>query len=336
MIGHGAEVVSYFRWRSARFGTEQHWYGVLDHDGRPNRRLRELGELARELERVDAQLAGTVPAVQAAVVYDYDARFALELQPTNPALGHVDALRAHYGALKRQGVEVDLLAPTAALASYRLVAAPSLYVLDEDVAAALRSYVESGGLLVVGPRSGFKDRANAVPARPLPAWLDELAGLEVSDIASFLDDRHARLEGVDGATGAFHGWFEELSLKGARPLYRYRDTDFAGSAAVAINAVGEGRVVYLGGVGTDDTLDGLYAWLAREAGLDVFDALADVEVVRLRTPESDRELRLLLNHSGEERTISIRGEPVSHLDGALQAGSLVLGPYGVALLEPAT
>jgi hypothetical protein len=27
---------------------------------------------------------------------------------------------------------------------------------------------------------------------------------------------------------------------------------------------------------------------------------------------------------------------VSHLDGALQAGSLVLGPYGVALLEPAT
>jgi beta-galactosidase len=336
MICHGAEVVSYFRWRSARYGTEQHWYGVLDHDGRPNRRLRELGELARELERVDARLTGTAPAVQAAVIYDYDARFALELQPTNPALGHVDALRAHYGALKRQGVEVDLLAPTADLASYRLVAAPSLYVLDEDVAAALRSYVESGGLLVIGPRSGFKDRANAVPEQPLPAWLDELAGLEVSDIASFLDDRHARLEGVDGAAGAFHGWFEELSLKGARPLYRYRDTDFAGSAAVAINAVGEGRVVYLGGVGTDDTLDGLYAWLARQAGLDVFDAPADVEVVRLHTPESGRELLFLLNYADEERTISIRGEPVSHLDGALQAGSLVLGPYGVALLEPAT
>jgi beta-galactosidase len=335
MIGHGAEVVSYFRWRSARFGTEQHWYGVLDHDGRPNRRLRELGELARELERLDALLAGTAPATQAAVVYDYDARFALELQPTNPALGHVDALRAHYSALKRHGVEVDLLAPTADLASYRLVAAPSLYVLDEDVAAALRSYVESGGLLVLGPKSGFKDRANAVPERPLPAWLDGLAGLAVSDIASFLDDRHARLEGVDGAAGAFHGWFEELSLEGARPLYSYRDHDFAGSAAVAINAVGAGQVVYIGGVATDETLDGLYAWLARKAGLDVFDAPADVEVVRLHTPESGRELIFLLNYAEEERTIAIPGEPVSHLDGALQAGSLVLAPYGVALLEPA-
>jgi beta-galactosidase len=333
MVAHGAEVVSYFRWRSARFGTEQHWYGVLDHDGRPNRRLRELSELARELERVDGLLARTVPAVQAAVVYDYDARFALELQPTNPALAHLDALCAHYGALRRQGVGVDLLAPTAALSSFRLVVAPSLYVVDEGVATALRAYVEGGGLLVLGPRSGFKDRANAVPERPLPAWLDELAGLEVSDIASFLDERAVQVEGAGGGTGEFRGWFEELSLKGARPLYRYRDHDFAGSAAIAINAVGAGRVVYIGGVATDDTLVELYEWLAREAGLDAYDAPADVEVVRLRNSGSGTELLFLLNYAGEERAISVPGEPASHLDGMLEAGSLVLGPYGVALLE---
>jgi beta-galactosidase len=158
----------------------------------------------------------------------------------------------------------------------------------------------------------------------------------VSDIASFLDDRQAPIEGVDGAAGAFHGWFEELRLEGALPLYRYRDTDFAGSAAVAINAVGAGGVMYIGGVATDETLDELYAWLAREAGLAVFDAPADVEVVRLHALESGRGVLFLLNHADEDRTISIRGEHVSHLDGALQAGSLVLGPYGVALLEPAT
>jgi beta-galactosidase len=335
MLAHGAEVVSYFRWRSARFGTEQHWYGVLDHDGRPNRRLTELGELAQELARIDGLLAGTMPAAQAAVVYDYDARFALEIQPTNPALAHVDALRAHYGALKRQGVGVDLLAPTADLSPYRLVVAPSLYVIDEALAAGLHSYVEGGGLLVLGPRSAFKDRTNAVPERPLPAWLDELAGLEVSDIASFLDGRAVQLEtvaDVGGADAAFGGWFEELALKGARPVYRYRDHDFAGSAAIAINAVGAGRVVYIGGVATEETLADLYAWLAREAELDLFAAPRDVEVVRLSRSESGAELLFLLNYAGEERTISIPGEPASHLDGALEAGSLVLEPYGVALL----
>jgi beta-galactosidase len=335
MLAHGAEVVCYFRWRSARFGTEQHWYGVLDHDGRPNRRLTELSELAQELERVDGLLAGTVPAAQAAVVYDYDARFALEIQPTNPALGHVDALRAHYGALKRQGVGVDLLAPTADLSSYRLVAAPSLYVIDEALAAGLRAYVEGGGLLVLGPRSGFKDPANAVPERPLPAWLDELAGLEVSDIASFLDGRGVQLEIVENvgdADAAFVGWFEELALKGARPVYRYRDHDFAGSAAITINAFGAGRVVYIGGVATDETLADLYAWLARETELDVFVTPEDVELVRLRRSESREELLFLLNYAHEERAVSVPSEHSSHLDGVLEAGSLVLEPYGVALL----
>jgi beta-galactosidase len=328
MLAHGAEAISYFRWRSARFGTEQHWYGILDHDGRPNRRLRELTELSHELGELDDLLAGTVPDTQAAVVYDYDSRFALELQPTNPALGHVDAIRAHYWALKRHGVDVDLLAPTTDLSGYPLVVAPSLYVVDEVVAASLRAYVEGGGLLVLGPKSGFKDRTNAVPERALPAWLDELAGLEVTDIASFLDGRAMRLEPL----GAFHAWFEELSLKGARPLYRYQEGDFSGSGAITVNEFGSGRVVYAGGVATDETLLDLYEWLAREARLDAFVAPEDVEVVRLRKAGGTK-LLFLLNHSGEERAISIAGEPASHIDGALEAGSLVLEPYGVALLE---
>jgi Beta-galactosidase C-terminal domain len=55
-------------------------------------------------------------------------------------------------------------------------------------------------------------------------------------------------------------------------------------------------------------------------------------VVRLRRSESGAELLFLLNYAGEKRTISIPGEPGSHLDGALEAGSLVLDPYSVALL----
>jgi beta-galactosidase len=278
-----------------------------------------------------------VPAAQAAVVYDYDARFALEIQPTNPALDHVDTLRAHYGALKRQGVGVDVLAPTAELSSYPLVVAPSLYVVDEAVAAALRAYVEGGGLLVLGPRSGFKDRTNAVPERPLPAWLDELTGLEVSDIASFLDGRVVELEHLEsGAVAQFRGWFEELSLKNARAVYRHRDRDFAGAAAVAINTVGAGRVVYIGGVATRETLDELYRWLAHDAGLDVFAVPEDVELVRLHRPGSGTRLLFLLNYAPEERAISIPGEPASHLDGVLRNESLLLAPYGVALLDSPT
>lgn len=333
VIAHGAETVCYFRWRSARFGTEQHWYGVLDHDGRPNRRLRELTHLAQELRGIDGLLAEAAPVAHAAIVHDYDARFALEIQPTNPALAHVDMLRAHYAALRRQGVGVDVVAPTDNLSSYSVVVAPSLYVIDETVAAALRSYVEGGGLLVLGPRSGFKDRTNAVPERPLPAWLDDLAGLEVTDIASFLDGRLIEIERVEsGAPAELRGWAEELSLKGASPLYRHREGDFAGAAAVTVNTVVGGRVVYVGGAATDATLEELYGWIALEAGLDVVDIPGDVELITLRTPDSSAQLRFLLNYAQEERMISIPGARATYLDGVLDGDSLVLAPYGVALV----
>ena len=64
---------------------------------------------------------------------------------------------------------------SAPLESYAIVAAPSLNILEAAEAAKLRAYVERGGWLVLGPRSGFKDGdARLWPARapgPLSAIL---------------------------------------------------------------------------------------------------------------------------------------------------------------------
>src|SRR5689334_24011252 len=68
-IAHGAELVGYFRWRTARHGTEQHWYGVLDAHGGVGHRYRELNELASELEAVGDALDGAIPLSPAAVVH---------------------------------------------------------------------------------------------------------------------------------------------------------------------------------------------------------------------------------------------------------------------------
>ncbi len=37
-IAHGADAIVFFRWRTARFGTEEYWHGMLYHDGRTSRR----------------------------------------------------------------------------------------------------------------------------------------------------------------------------------------------------------------------------------------------------------------------------------------------------------
>lgn len=334
-IAHGAELVSFFRWRTARFGTEQHWDGVLGVDGRPNRRLRELTTLAREVSGLREALAGATPRADAAVLHDYDSRFALQVQPTNAALAYEPTVHAHYAALRSLGVDCDVVGPAAGLDRYRLLVAPNLYVLDEQVAGLLRTYVEAGGTLVLAPRCGVKDRRNAVPERPLPAWLDTLAGVEVVELASFADDRSVRIAGVDGfAGGSFHGWFEELELTDAEALAVYAEGDFAAAAAISSRSVGAGRVVYVGGVGDASTLTGLYRSLVPAAGVASMELPDGVEVVRLHRPDRAHPLLFVLNHADDERILELDVACRDRIGGADHVGRLRLAPFDVALLEP--
>jgi beta-galactosidase len=332
-IGHGAELLVYFRWRTARHGTEQHWHGVLDSDGRPGRRFQELVELARELERLGEVLVESTPVADLAILHDYDSRFALQVQPTNPVLAFEDTLQSHYEALRRLGLGVDVLGPGRELSRYPAVVAPSLTVVDPALAESLRAYVEGGGMLVLGARTGVRDRHNVAPDRPVPAWLDELAGVERTDVASLLDRRELRFVGVDGVPdGAFRGWAEELQLKGARALAVYAEGDFAEMTAVASHSVGAGRVVYLGGAATDETLLDLYRVLAADAGLSRLELPDGVEALRLSRNGSG-ELLLLLNHADEERVVEPGGTCRDLVTESAAVVQVRLAPFGVALLE---
>lgn len=331
-IAHGAEIVSFFRWRTARFGTEQHWHGIVDGTGRVGRRYDEVRALAAEVESVADELAEARPHADVAVLHDYDSRFALQVQPNNPALRHEESVQSHYEALRVLGLGVDVVSPAADLSPYRVVVAPSLYVIDEAAVGALADFAESGGVVVVGPRAAVKDRCNAVPERPLPAWLDALAGVEVVDYASLAEDAVARIDGAVG--GEVHGWYEELELRDATPLASYADGPFAGTTAIADRAAGGGRVVYVAAAARVPTLVALYRVLCEDAGLPLLDLADGVEAVPLRNGRGD--LLFLLNHRDEEGAVELApGDWHDYVAGASVASTLVLAPFGVALVDGA-
>jgi beta-galactosidase len=334
-IAHGAEALVFFRWRTARFGTEQHWHGIVDHDGEPRRRYLEVRSLADELRRLDGALAGHCHVAQVAVLHDYDSRFALEGQPTNPALHYEETIRRHYEGLRRLGLGADVVSPAADLTRYRLVVAAGLYVIDPELATRLSAYVEAGGLLVLAPRTAVKDRWNALPERRLPAWLDELAGLEIVDYASVGADARVAFawEDADAPDGEFTGWWEELELTGALALARYRGGEFAGTAAVAERGVGAGRVVYVAGAATEATLADLYRRLAAHAELDVLELPDGVEAVPVGGAAGPA-LMFVLNHTDDEVLVDLGAARWRELlDGRDVDGALALPPFGVALVS---
>lgn len=69
-IAHGADYVSYFRWRTAPYGTEIYWHGLNDYDNRPNRRMAEVTAFGKRVRKLSG-LAGSRYEAKVALVADY-------------------------------------------------------------------------------------------------------------------------------------------------------------------------------------------------------------------------------------------------------------------------
>jgi beta-galactosidase len=183
-IAHGADAIVFFRWRTARFGTEQYWHGLLDHDARPSRRYQEIKRMGLEMRKIGAQIEATEPQPRVAMLLSYDSRFAFQVQANNPRFSYFWHFHELYQAFHRRNIPVDIVDPLSDLSVYRLVIAPALHVLSEAAAENLRRFVAGGGVTVITPRSGVKDEANRVVNQRLPGLLADLCGVQVEEYDS--------------------------------------------------------------------------------------------------------------------------------------------------------
>ena len=249
-FAHGAEVVSYFRWRQAPFAQEQMHAGLLRPDSAPAPALAEAAQVAQELAELGED-AGCAPG-QAAIVFDYESAWAWQTQPQGRDFDYFRLVFDVYRGLRRLGIDVDLLPPdTADLAGYRMVLVPGLATLRP---ALFRALAAVEGVALVGPRTNAKTPEFATPV-PLPP---NLPGLDctVARVESLPPGAAVPLAGG----GAFRHWFEEIE-GGAEVLERTADGQPALMAA--------GGLRYLAGWPDDAAMDRLLAEAATAAGLEI-------------------------------------------------------------------
>jgi beta-galactosidase len=177
-FAHGAEVVSYFRWRQAPFAQEQMHAGLQ----RCDRSLDSGGEEARQVanELACVPCPATRPAA-VALVFDYASVWAMQVQPQgadeNPLRVALDA----YSTLRSLGLDVDIVGPDAELAAYRLIVLPAVLIADEALAQRL---ADTTAQIVLYPRSGAKTVALAIAEGLPPGPLRRLIDLRVLRVES--------------------------------------------------------------------------------------------------------------------------------------------------------
>ncbi len=238
----GAEAILYFRWRASRLAQEQYHSGLLRHDASFDLGWEEHQRLLAERPQLEAFLAAPRPT-RAALLLSFDDLWAVEQQPHRAGFDVLRHLYVYFHAGQRLGIPFDILPFSADLSAYPLVIAPTAHLMDEATAAVLTAYVQQGGHLLLGVRSGFKTSSNLVVDDPLPGRLRPLVGARVSDWQALPLNLGWEVHShISGLSGPATWWAERLQPETAHILAHYAD----GTAALVEQAVGRGRVWYLG------------------------------------------------------------------------------------------
>src|SRR5262249_42821472 len=251
-IAHGADTVSYWQWRSALNGQEQHHGTLIGPDGTPVPVYSEVQQVGAEFAKASPTLAGTSPKAEVALLHSYESRWAIQWQRHNYLYDPVAEILSYYRALRPLSQSIDIVPPTAPLTAYKLVVAPGLNVLSDEAAKNLIAYVTQGGHLVLGQRTGLKDDENSLKTKRQPGPLADLLGGRVEQYYA-LNDPVA----VDGKFGPSHSrlWAELLSVKDAgddksktEVLETYGTSNgwLDGQPAAVTKLVGKGRITYIG------------------------------------------------------------------------------------------
>ncbi len=300
-MAHGAELVSYFRWRQFPQAQEQHHAGLLRPDSVAAPGLGEVAQSARDLIALGP--AGSPPR-SVALVFGYDSEWVTTIQPQGGELSALWAAFDCYTALRKLGLDIDIVAPGASLNGYALCIIPCLPIVPDALADELKRFT---GHLVIGPRSGSRTAEFAIPAELPPGPLQTVFPGKVTLVESL---RPGLEHAGDGFTIAH--WIEQVETQAEAEL-------IANDGKVACWR--EGQVRYLAAWPTAELATAVLGRAARDAGLTTHDL---PEGLRMRCAGN----RIHLFNYGAE-TVDVPGS----VSGTPILGSRRLAPAGVAIFE---
>lgn len=339
-FAHGAEVVSYFRWRQAHFAQEQNHAGLQFGD-------RTLSPGGHEVQALGAQLAALQAKVgkldrrssqaRVALLYDYDNLWITQIQPQGEDYLPLAQLFAAYSALRQWGLDVDVISSDALMQAptdaYALIVAPASPHLSEALMLHLQ---QSPAHVVLGARSASKT-ANlhqhwGATWEAFCAW----TGVRVRRVASLAPGMQAgeatwNVEaGVPHSPFAIQRWVEELEL-----LESGEATPLACDAHGAPLITCRQRVSYVGVWLDTNGWHTLLGLVARRAGLSTMALPPDVRVSRLgdwyfACNFSSQPQSWAPPQAAQPSTDAHAAPELIHQDPLSPAQSTV-APYGVAL-----
>ena len=335
-VAQGADFVSFFRWRTCTIGTEIYWHGILDYDNRDNRKLAEVKDFYNKLKKIDA-VCGADNVAAFALIKDYDNEWDTQVDMWHRRVSEKSEQEI-FMASELYHTPYDIVylqegSRVCDLVQYPVIFYPHPTIMDERRAALLKKYVEQGGTLVIGCRSGYKDMNGRCVMLPQPGLLQEITGSDVKDFtfqSPAEEQVWASCEGTRIEMPLFNDILEPLN--GAETVAVYENSYYAGKAAVTKKELGEGKAFHFGSTFSRENLSWLFGYLGiKEPFKELIGAPDTLEVV-LRAKEGKNYL-FVLNFQAKDTAFTLHKKMKLLYTGNIVQGEQSLPAFGTAVYE---
>ncbi|MCH4206688.1 MAG: beta-galactosidase [Solobacterium sp.] len=308
-VAHGADLLSFFRWRTASTGAEMFCYGLLDHDNQPNSRTEELKHLIHRLELVP-NLSETSLTSKVAMLYSADQEFSFKTQAQSEGFAYWTQMRLFHEACMNLGVNIDIIPQSHSYEDYEVVIVPTQFVTDKDSVKRLEQFAQQGGTVIVTNRSGVKDEhGNCIINESLPTLFRKMCGCYINGTDA-IGPRYQRIRSLHGGVFSITSWCDMLVCETAEPMAVYLDRFYAGTPALSVNQFGKGTVYYVGTVGEKALYRSLLLEVFHQRKMNVIENLPDGVESTVRSAE-DMQFRFFFNNTLEGKSFFAEGKRVS-------------------------
>ncbi|MBB3111142.1 beta-galactosidase [Paenibacillus phyllosphaerae] len=341
-ILHGADMILYFRWRTATVGTELYWHGINDYHNQPNRRIREITEIGAELKRIGERLVGRTYKAEVAMLDDYDNEWDAKLDTFYGNL-RGQSTSAWFKQLQRRHIPMNRVkfrdtTTLEDLTRYRVLIYPHPAILTESRAKLLEAYAAQGGTLIFGARTGYKDETGRCYMMPFPGYAAALCGIHVEEftlIAGEAKPAIVRMTGQVERTFEAIGFNEVLSVRSQSATVEavYDSAYYAGTPALTRNRYGAGEVWYYGAAFSIAAVGAILDLLQLESPVVSWCAVPKQVELGVRMASDGSELVYLLNYAEEAMEIQLEHPCMELLTNEELHGTASIPAFGVMILE---
>jgi beta-galactosidase len=329
-LAHGAQFVTTYRFRQPRFGIEMFHDGLVEPDGvTPSPGGRQFVQVIEELKGIDREKWNTDPAADPkrtiGLVFDFEQLWWYATLPQARRWNQPRWLQQWYSAATRLGLRVEILHPKKPWpADLKLIVVPGMQMVDAEDVAQMRSFVDSGGHLILTCRTALMDRDGQLWEDQVAKPILDLIGGEVEAYDSLPEQTFANVE-MEGKKYAWGVWGDLLyAAEDSKVIAKYADQFYTGAAAVTqCKHKNGGLVTYCGVYAEPPFIEALMERSVAQSGLTTVALPTRVQLIR-RGP-----YRIVLNYQDQPYTAS------APQDATFLIGSRTVPPAGVAIWEQA-